>query len=130
MPANNDRNTPNPREQLEALVNETFGERTPRKLFRLNVGDYSPENGCGDCELFEEFFYLSDEEAFEVCRGLIASLKPYASRRADRDGRPKNALGNRAPAGNGQSNTNGGTNNQRNSNRRDQNVDEREMAHA
>lgn len=91
MPSNNNQPTPNPREQLEAMMNETFGERTPRKLFKLCTGEFNAENGAENWDLFEEYFYLSDEEAVEVCRGLINSLKPYASRRADREGRPKNA---------------------------------------
>lgn len=131
MPANNDRNTPSPREQLESIVNETFGERTPRKLFKLNVGDFNM-NTASDCDgLFEEYFYLSDEEAFEVCRGLIASLKPYASRRADRDGRPKNATAGKPGHQNATAgpSTPGNTNNNRNNNR-NQNAEERDLVHA
>ena len=130
MPANNDRNTPSPREQLESIVNETFGERTPRKLFKLNVGDFDM-HGSPECDaLFEEFFYLSDEEAFEVCRGLIASLKPYPSRRADRDGRPKSASAGKpqANAANANPNTPANANNNRN-NRRDQHAEERDLVH-
>lgn len=124
MPANNDRNNQSPREQLENIVNETFGERTPRKLFRLNVGEFDSHPSLDTEALFEEFFYLSDEEAFEVCRGLIASLKPYASRRADRDGRPKHG----AAKTHGQ-NQPGNSNNNAKQNRRE-NAEERELVHS
>jgi hypothetical protein len=128
MPANNERNTLSPREQLESIVNESFGERTPRKLFKMNVGD-SDMQGASNCDaLFEEFFYLSDEEAFEVCRGLIASLKPYASRRADRDGRPKHAAANKAQQGTPNPGANPNNNNNR-GNRRDQHTEERDLVH-
>ncbi len=107
MPANNTPPATNPRDQLDALMNETFGERTPRKLFKLSAAEFGCDQGADAAELFEEFFYLSDEEAVEVCRGLINSLKPYASRRADREGRPKNATGpTKASQGRGNNNNN------------------------
>ncbi len=126
MAANNDRNTTNPREQLENLMNEAFGERTTRKLFKLCVVEFDPDQGEASPQLFEEFFYLSDEEAVDACRGLVSSLKPYASRRADREGRPKNATSGRCqpnPQG-----ANAGQNPNR-APRREQPAEERELAH-
>ena len=124
MPANNTPPAANPRDQLDALMNETFGERTPRKLFRFAAADFGGDHAADAPELFEEFFYLSDEEAVEVCRGLINSLKPYASRRADRDGRPKNTTG---PAKTSQARGNNNNNNKRG----DQNhAEERELVNA
>ncbi len=81
--------TLSPREQIETLMNESFGERSNRKFLRLCITEFDTNSGAEQTRFLEEFFYLSDDECVEVCRGLINSLKPFASRRADREGRPK-----------------------------------------
>jgi hypothetical protein len=78
-----------PRDQIETLMNESFGERNNRKFLRICVTEFDSGSGAEQTRFLEEFFYLSDEECVEVCRGLINGLKPFASRRADREGRPK-----------------------------------------
>lgn len=78
-----------PREQIETMMNESFGERSNRKFLRMCITEFDTASGAEQTRFLEEFFYLSDDECIEVCRGLINSLKPFASRRADREGRPK-----------------------------------------
>ncbi|HWL95563.1 MAG TPA: hypothetical protein VNT79_18740 [Phycisphaerae bacterium] len=121
MSSNVERTAPSPREQLENLMNEAFGERTPRKLFRFCAAEFDLNGGGSNPQFFEEFFYLSDEEAVEVCRGLVSSLKPYASRRADKEGRPKNSALPKPANQNGNPNQTRG-------NKREQPSEEKELA--